>query len=121
MAWKKFILDEDPISVSDVTKTATVTYVQATSSGNTTVWDPAAGKSVRVKLIMVFNSGASSITVYLRDGAAGSAKFQATLAANTGYVMNLIGCNWQLAVDAVLYVNLSVIGTVDVTVLGEEI
>lgn len=121
MAWKKFLLDEDPISVTDITKTATVTTVQATASGNTTVWDPAADKALRVKFIMVFNSNVASITVYLRDGAAGNAKFKATLAANTGYVTNLIGCNWQLAVDGVLTINLSANGVVDVTIIGEEV
>ena len=121
MAWRKFLLDEDPISVSDVTKTATPTRIQATLAGNTLVWDPAAGKKLRIKFIMIFNSGAAAITVYLREGAAGTARFQAALAANSGYLMNLIGCNWELAIDAILYVNLSGAGTVDITVIGEEI
>jgi len=101
--------------------TATPTRIQATSSGNTTVWDPAAGKALRVKFIMVFNSGSSAITVYLKDGTGGTARFQATLAANTGYALNLLGCNWELSTDGILTINLSDTGTVDVTILGEEV
>jgi len=94
--------------------------VQATAAGNTTVHTTTSGKSFKVKFIMLFNSGAGSVTVYLRDGASGAAKFQATLTANTGITINLLGCNWQLTQGNNLVVNLSVAGTVDVTVLGEE-
>jgi hypothetical protein len=107
--------------VTDITKTATLQTVQATLSGNTTLWDPAASKKVRLKYIQVFNSGSANITVALRFGSAGTLRFTSTLAANTGWNMNLIGCNWEGAADEILYVNLSAAGTVDVTVLGEEI
>ena len=121
MPWKKLLLDEDPISISDVTKVATPQSVQATALGNTAVWTPASGKAVRAKLIHVWNNGTADITVYLRFGVAGNARFRTLLGAKTGWIANLIAANWQGAADEVLYVNLSVAGTVDVTVLGDEV
>lgn len=112
---------EMQVDIVDVVKTATPTTVQATASGNTTVWTPASGKKLRVKFIIVFNSGTANDTIYLRFTATGTARFRATLVANTGYTLNLIGCNWEGATDEALIINLSATGTIDITVLGEEI
>lgn len=101
---------------------ATPASIQATASGNTEVIAPSgAAKKLKIKDIFVFNSGAASITVYLRDGAAGDARFQGTLAPNTFISKNLTGCNWKLTAGNSLYVNLSAIGTVDVTVMKDEV
>jgi hypothetical protein len=108
-------------TISDVTKTATIVSVQATASGNTIIQTPAGGKAIKVKLIDVWNSGAADITVYLRFAAAGTARFKKLLAAKTGFIINLIGTNWEGAADEVLYINLSDAGTVEVTVMKDEV
>jgi len=108
-------------TMSDITKTTTIVSVQATASGNTTIQTPAAGKKIRVKLIDVWNSNTAAITVYLRFAAAGTARFKKTLAANTGFIINLIGTNWEGAADEALIINLSAIGIVDVTVMKDEV
>jgi hypothetical protein len=113
--------DIDPRIISDISKSTTPEHVTAVNNGNTTVHTTTAGKYYKVKMILVFNSSAATVTVYLRDGAAGSAMFQAALAANTGYLVNLIGCNWLLTVSTNLVVNLSGASTVDVTISGEEV
>jgi len=109
------------VTVTDVNKTVSPTYVQATLANTTKIYDPAAGKKPRVKLIDCWNSGAANITVDFRMTAAGSAKFKRTLAANTGFIVNLQHCNWEGAADEDLYINLSGAGTVDVTVMAEDI
>jgi hypothetical protein len=109
------------VTVADVVKVVAPTYVQATLANTTKIYDPAAGKKARIKLIDVWNSGAANITVDLRMTAAGSAKFKKTLAANTGFIVNLQHCNWEGAADEDLFINLSGAGTVDVTVMAEDI
>jgi hypothetical protein len=108
-------------TISDITKTTTIVSIQATAANNTIIQTPAAGKKIRVKLIDVWNNGTAAITVYLRFAAAGTARFKKTLAANAGFIINLIGTNWEGAADEVLYINLSAIGTVDVTVMKDEV
>jgi len=108
-------------TISDITKTTTITSVTASSSGNNIIQTPTAGKKIRVKLVDVWNNGTAAITVYLRFAAAGTARFKKTLAANTGFIINLIGTNWEGAADEVLYINLSAAGTVDVTVMKDEV
>jgi len=109
------------VIVTDVNKTVSPTYVQATLVNTTKIYDPAGGKKARVKLIDCWNSGAASITVDFRMTAAGSANFKRTLAAYTGFIVNLQHCNWEGAADEDLYINLSGAGTVDVTVMAEDI
>lgn len=108
-------------TISDITKTATIVTIQATASGNTTIRTPAGGKAIRVKLIDVWNNGAAAITVYLRFAAAGTARFTKTLASYTGFIINLIGTNWEGAADEALIINLSATGTVEVTVMKDEV
>lgn len=97
-------------------------YKQATASGPTEVLTLAdKTKQLVIKVLMVFNSGAAAITVYLRDGSTGTARFQATLAANTGYALNLTGAHWKLTAGNSLYINLSAAGTVDISGLKNEI
>ena len=108
-------------SIGNLTKVATPFYVQATASGNNTIITPTGGKKIRIKAIMVLNSGAANITVYLRFAAGGTARFQGTLAANSGWNFNLIGCHWEGAVNELFIANLSGTGTVDVSGMYEEI
>lgn len=94
---------------------------RATASGNTKVVAPAAGKKLRVKFIYVFNSGAASVTVGLRFTDTGTLHFRGNLAPQTGYTLNLTGCNFLGEKDEVLYINLAVDGTVDYTVMYTEV
>lgn len=120
--WRKILLDEDPISVTDITKVGEPWSATATASGNTTVKDPAlAEKKVRVKLIDVWNSGTADITVFLRFTAAGTARFKKLLAAKTGFIVNLVGSNWEGGAAEILFINLSAAGTVEFTVMGEVV
>jgi hypothetical protein len=109
------------VIVTDVNKTVAPTYVQATLANTTEVYTVGAGKKTRVKLIDVWNSGAANITVDLRMAVGGSPKFKKTLAANTGFIVNLQHCNWEGAADEDLFINLSGAGTVNVTVMCEDI
>lgn len=92
----------------------------ASASGDNVVKTPTSGKKLRIKFLDVWNNGAADITVYLRFGT-GTARFKKTLAPKTGFIMNLKGCNWEGGVNEALNINLSGAGTVDVTVLGQEI
>jgi len=109
------------VTVTDVNKTVAPTYVQATLANTTIIYATADGKKPRIKLIDCWNSGAANITVDFRMLAGGSAKFKKTLAANTGFIVNLQHCNWEGIADDDLYINLSGAGTVDVTVMAEDI
>jgi len=102
-------------------KTLTPTSVTATALGTTVVKTPAAGKALRIKVISVHNSGAASVTVDLRFTTTGTAHFKKNLVSGGGWALNLIGSNWQGGVNEALYVNLSAAGTVDVTLLAEEV
>ena len=109
------------VTVTDVNKTVAPTYVQATLANTTIIYATADGKKPRIKLIDCWNSGAANITVDFRMLAGGSANFKKTLAANTGFIVNLQHCNWEGIADDDLYINLSGAGTVDVTVMAEDI
>lgn len=93
--------------------------ITATASGDNVVKTPGSGQKLRIKLVDVWNNGSADITVYLRF-ASGTARFKKTLAAKTGFIVNLLGANWEGGADEALKVNLSATGAVDVTVLGEE-
>lgn len=102
-------------------KTLNPASITATASGTTQIKAPATGKSLRVKLIKVHNSGTAAVTVDLRFTAGGSAHFKGALASGGGFAINLIGCNWLGGVNEILYVNLSAAGTVDVSVMVDEV
>lgn len=108
--------------VSKVTHIAAFeNYVRATAAGDTNIWVPTVGSRVRVKVLFVFNSGAIVRSVIIKFGAAGATRFRADLAANSGFLVNLIDVNKEGAVNTALIVNLDGIGTVDVTADGEEL
>jgi hypothetical protein len=108
-------------SISSVDAVSTPTSITATALGDTTIDTPASGKKFRVKLIDVWNNGSADITVYLKFAAGGTARFKKLLAAKTGFVVNLVGCNWEGTADQALIINLSAAGTVDVTVFRDSI
>lgn len=91
--------------------------VQATESGDTDVIAaPGEGSHLKVKTIHVFNSGAAEVAVGLKFTAAGDLHYRANLAANTGYNMNLTHDDWHGGDNEAFIINLSVAGTVDVTI-----
>lgn len=96
--------------------------VQATVMGNNLVIPaPGVGHRIVVKSLHVFNSGAATIRVEgLRFGDAGDLHYAATLAANTGYNMNLTHDDWEGGDNEAFNINLGAGGTVDVTV-GYEV
>jgi len=95
--------------------------VTATASDDTEVKKPASGKKLSIKFIYVFNSGVASRTVYLHFTTTGDAHFKANLAPQTGYTLNLVGCNWHGEKNEPLYVNLDAVGTINVSVLIHEV
>ena len=109
------------IQLTDVSKTCSPWSVTATGNGDNTVKTPAAGKKLRIKLLDVWNNGVSDATVYLKFSAAGTARFKKILASKTGFALNLVGCNWEGAVNEAVIINLGSAGTIDVTIMGEEI
>jgi len=108
------------VQINDIPKMGTPWSITATSSGDNTIKTPSSGKKLRIKLVDIWNNGTTDTTVYLRF-ATGTARFKKLLAAKTGFIVNLIGCNLEGGVDEALNVNLSAAGTVDVTVLGDEV
>jgi hypothetical protein len=95
--------------------------VRATKAGNTLIKSPSTGKRLRIKFIYVFNSGAVSRTVFLRFTEKGDAHFQGNIAPQTGYTLNLTGCNWIGGKGEPFYINLDYDGTIDVTVMYSEV
>jgi len=102
--------------ISDITKTASVATGEATSSGNTEIITVAAGKKLRIKGITIWNNGTASLVVALRFTSTGTLTYKHKIAAESGWIKNLIGCNWEGAVDADLFINLSDTGTVSYTI-----
>jgi len=109
------------IEVSDYPKALAPASVSATASGATVVKTPATGKKLRVRVATVHNSGTADIAVDLRFTSGGTAHFKKTLAAKSGWGLNLLGAYWEGAVNEGFYVNLGAAGSVDVTILSEEI
>jgi hypothetical protein len=58
--------------------------------------------------------------VYLRFTTTGTAYFKKYLAPQTGFNVNLIGCNWVGGKDESFYINLSANGSVECTIMYEE-
>lgn len=92
--------------------------VNATASGNTTVIAaPGANVSLYICKGSIHNSGASNITAILQDGAGGTARWAAELAAEGGGSMFDFGARgWKLTANTLLNVNLSAGGDVRVNV-----
>jgi len=115
--WQR-VTEKMPLPIDGAT--AYPASVRATASGNTLVKAPSSGKKLKIKYIEFFNSGTTSVTVYLRFTKTGTAHFRKNLAAQTGFNANLIGCNWRGGEDEALYINLSANVVVDCTILYQE-
>lgn len=107
--------------ISDVTKTASVATSEATSSGNTEIITVTAGKKLRIKTIDIWNNGSAAITVALRLTSTGTLTYKKKIAKESGWILNLIGANWEGGTDEDLFINLSADGTVSYTISYEEI
>jgi len=111
----------DVVTVADVAKIATPATGEATNAGNTEIITVSAGKKLRIKSIDIWNNGADSVTVALRFTATGTLTYKKKIASESGWIKNLIGCNWEGGVDEDLFINLSGAGTVSYTITKEEI
>lgn len=106
--------EDHPMPVGGVSKPKSV---RATASGDTELVGPdAEGEKVVVTGLYIFNSGASSITVYLKFTGDTEQHYKGNLAAQTGINVNLVDGNWEGDANDKLYINLGADGTVDVTV-----
>lgn len=112
-----------PIGIYTIlnTQTGTPASIVAVAAGNTIIRTPTAGKSTRVKFIMVWNAGVATNYAGLRFAAAGTVRFVSLLAINTGSLINLIGAYWQGGVDEVLYVNCLNADNISITVMYDEV
>lgn len=90
----------------------------ATAKDETTVIAaPGGGLCIRVKTLMVNNTGASQLIVSLQEGTSGLGKFLNSMPQyGSIWNLNLIGAYWILAPNTSLEVNLSAIGNVNVQV-----
>lgn len=96
-------------------------YIRATAAGDTSVWTPTTGRKIRMKVIFVFNSAAATRDIIIKFGPGGPTRFRANLAANSGFVINLVSVNKEGPLNTDLIINLDGVGTVDVTADGDEI
>ena len=89
-----------------------------TASGDTTVIAaPGAGVSLHVCKGSIHNSGSSAIVVQLRDGTAGTVRWEAELAPNGGgSIFDFGSRGWKLTANTLLAANLSAAGTVSCNV-----
>lgn len=92
--------------------------VNATASGNTTVIAaPGASVSLYICKASVHNRASSNRVVALSDGAAGTTRWKAELAAEGGGSMIDFGSRgWKLTANTLLNVNLDAAGDVDVNI-----
>jgi len=100
-------------------RTASIAHANPSAGGDAAVITaPGAGLALQVKWLMVWNRGAADVTVYWHYGADATRSFPALLAAKTGYIANLIGCNFKDATgNRALNLNLSAAVQVDSMVL----
>lgn len=115
--------------VQEVKKLPIDTYSDAseiaTLSGNTTIVTPASGRRIRLHYLEYSADGANSadVTVYLRFGASGGAKYRTSLKAGSVFARNVgAGRRYiQGGIDEALIVNLSAGQTVNISVEYEEV
>jgi hypothetical protein len=92
--------------------------LNATSSGNTTVIAaPGASLSLYICKASVHNRDSANVLVALQDGAGGTSRWRAELAAEGGGALIDFGARgWKLTANTLLNVNLGGAGSVDVNV-----
>jgi hypothetical protein len=92
--------------------------LNATSSGNTTVIAaPGASLSLYICKASVHNRDRANVVVTLQDGAGGTSRWRAELAAEGGGALIDFGARgWKLTANTLLNVNLGGAGSVDVNI-----
>jgi hypothetical protein len=92
--------------------------LNATSSGNTTVIAaPGASVSLYICKASVHNRDSANVVVTLQDGAGGTSRWRAELAAEGGGALIDFGTRgWKLTANTLLNVNLGGAGSVDVNI-----
>lgn len=92
--------------------------INATASGNTTVISaPGSSVSLVIRKASVHNRAATTRTVALTDGAGGTTRWKALLAADGGgSIIDFGDRGWKLTANTLLNVNLDAAGNIDVNV-----
>jgi len=106
--------------ITDIVKTVSPETITTTDSNDKTIHTTTANKKYRVKLIYVWNTSGADITVTGFRFGAGSYHFASKLLDKTGFLLNIIGVNWEGAKGENFMVKASGAG-LNVTVFGEEI
>jgi hypothetical protein len=95
--WKKILLDGDPISVTDITKSFSESDVysgKATSQYDNTVKAASATQAFEISLIDVWNNSGADRNVAFRFGT-GTLRFEKKIADKTGFLVNLVKTKWK--------------------------
>jgi len=95
--WKRFILEGDPISVTDITKAfseADVYSGKATAQYDNTVKAADPTGSFEISLIDCWNNSGADRNVAFRFGT-GTLRFEKKIADKTGFILNLVKTKWR--------------------------
>ena len=95
--WKRFILEGDPISVTDIEKYFSESNVysgKATAQYDNTVKTAAATEAFEISLIDVWNNSGADRNVAFRFGT-GTLRFEKKIADKTGFILNLVKTKWR--------------------------
>lgn len=97
---------------------ASVITLRVTASGDTQIIpSPGSTKYITIRGFHFSNNDSSKVTVSLKAGSGGEAKFSTVLAASGGsFDKNLIGRHWEMPINKALYVTLSGASDVYVTI-----
>jgi hypothetical protein len=107
---------ETAVAVMNLDESIVETF-NVTDSGDTEILaSPGEEKSRRIMGIQISNADDSNVTVSLKAGSDGDALFTHSLAAQGNVDLNLVGRHWRLTVNQPLYVNLSGVSDVYVTI-----
>ena len=77
---------------------------------------PGAGQSIYLTNVFLSNDGSAKVAVAMTEGAAGTARMRASLAADGGGVDRDFNPPWKLPANTALVANLSAAGDVEVNV-----
>ena len=120
--WKRILLDEDPISVTDITKAfseADVYSGNATAQYDNTVKAADPARSFEVSLIDCWNNSGADGTAGFRFGT-GSLRFEKKISDKTGFLLNLVKTKWKGPVNTAFNIySYEAAPAVSYTVFGE--
>ena len=106
--------------ITDISKTTSPITITTTDASDKLIKDPSAGKKFRVKFIYVWNKSGADRSIDGFKFGSGSYHFPSKLGDKTGYGMNVVGANFEGAVDENLVFKANGANVV-VTISGEEI